>query len=176
MMRMSVKKLKKIGDPETLLCRAVLINNTLECLRNARNVRPNEMKIETCYDHNKIDTPIHSKYSAEEEQILRSILLPIPTPITPITNREDGYDINDSEDVVPGISNDKNSIVERLMNSFQSISNGRISGSREESETVQEKSSEEEKSNLNIQNEISLSYSSVVFDKFSNNIQNLITV
>ena len=115
MMRMSVKKLKKIGDPETLLCRAVLINNTLECLRNARNVRPNEMKIETCYDHNKIDTPIHSNYSEEEELILSSIQLPLP--ITHI--REDGYR-DDSENVVPVIelsntSEEKDSIVERLL-------------------------------------------------------------
>ena len=121
MMRMSVKKLKKIGDPETLLCRAVLINNTLECLRNARNVRPNEMKIETCYDHNKIDTRIHSNYSQEEEQILSSIRL--PSPITHI--REESYS-NDSEDLVTDIelsnySDDKDSIVERLLSSIPSV-------------------------------------------------------
>merc|ERR1719244_1352141 len=40
MMRMSQKKLRKIGDPENLLHRAVLINNTLECIRLPAPITP----------------------------------------------------------------------------------------------------------------------------------------
>merc|ERR1712179_254663 len=38
MMRMSQKKLRKIGDPENFLLRAVLINNTLECVRKSESI------------------------------------------------------------------------------------------------------------------------------------------
>ena len=71
MMRMSVKKLKKIGDPEALLCKAVLINNTLECLRN---VRPGD----SSYNYSTIHTIAQSKYSLEDEELLSSLVLPLP--------------------------------------------------------------------------------------------------
>ena len=45
MMRMSVKKLKNIRDPESLLYKAVLINNTLESLRNTWNTKSIEMGV-----------------------------------------------------------------------------------------------------------------------------------
>merc|ERR1712203_321689 len=80
MMRMSLKKLRKIGDPENLLHRAVLINNTLECVRKSES-------IENTGSPCKMNTYDHSNYSPEEEQILNSIRL--PAPITPISDTQD---------------------------------------------------------------------------------------
>merc|ERR1712062_210909 len=80
MMRMSLKKLRKIGDPENLLHRAVLINNTLECIRKSES-------IENTGSPYKMNTYDHSNYSPEEEQILNSIRL--PAPITPISDTQD---------------------------------------------------------------------------------------
>merc|ERR1712168_1736730 len=80
MMRMSLKKLRKIGDPENLLHRAVLINNTLECVRKSES-------IENTGSPCKMNTYDHSNYSPEEEQILNSIRLPVP--ITPINDTQD---------------------------------------------------------------------------------------
>merc|ERR1711970_303616 len=80
MMRMSLKKLRKIGDPENLLHRAVLINNTLECVRKSESM---ENTGSPC----KMNTYDHSNYSPEEEQILNSIRL--PAPITPISDAQD---------------------------------------------------------------------------------------
>merc|ERR1712062_476421 len=80
MMRISLKKLRKIGDPENLLHRAVLINNTIECVRKSES-------IENTGSPCKINTYDHSNYSPEEEQILNSIRL--PAPITPISDTQD---------------------------------------------------------------------------------------
>ena len=77
MMRMSVKKLKNIRDPESLLYKAVLINNTLESLRNTWNTKSIEIDNKMSNNCINADTLTHSKYSAEEEQILNRILLPI---------------------------------------------------------------------------------------------------
>merc|ERR1719474_1056319 len=77
---MSLKKLRKIGDPENLLLRAVLINNTLECVRKSES-------IENTGSPCKMNTYDHSNYSPEEEQILNSIRL--PAPITPISDAQD---------------------------------------------------------------------------------------
>merc|ERR1712128_60267 len=76
MMSLSLKKLRKIGDPEKLLHRAVLINNTLDCMRNGGMA---------CKKESSIDTYAASNYSTEEEQILSSIHL--PPPITPISDQ-----------------------------------------------------------------------------------------
>merc|ERR1712203_830823 len=59
MMRMSQKKLRKIGDPENLLHRAVLINNTLECIRKSES-------IENTGSPCKMNTYDHSNYSPED--------------------------------------------------------------------------------------------------------------
>merc|ERR1712062_720188 len=85
MMRMSQKKLRKIGDPENLLHRAVLINNTLECIRKSES-------IENTGSPCKMNTYDHSTHSPEEEQILNSIRL--PAPITPISDTQDISDDN----------------------------------------------------------------------------------
>merc|ERR1711942_30184 len=85
MMRMSLKKLKKIGDPENLLHRAVLINNTLEYVRKSESI---ENTGSAC----KMNTYDHSNYSPEEEQILNSIRLPVP--ITPISDAHDVIEDN----------------------------------------------------------------------------------
>merc|ERR1711970_929635 len=88
MMRMSLKKLRKIGDPENLLHRAVLINNTLECVRKSES-------IENTGSPCKMNTYDHSNYSPEEEQILNSIRLPVP--ITPISDNEDYLENKDNK-------------------------------------------------------------------------------
>merc|ERR1712106_956331 len=81
MVRMSLKKLRKIGDPEKLLHRAVLINNTLDCMRNGGNI---ENTGPDCRKESSINTYAASNYSTEEENILSSIQL--PPPVTPISN------------------------------------------------------------------------------------------
>merc|ERR1712150_388266 len=80
MIRISLKKLRKIGHPENLLHRVVLINNTLECVRKSES-------IENTGSPCKMNTYDHSNYSPEEEQILNSIRL--PAPITPISDVHD---------------------------------------------------------------------------------------
>merc|ERR1712062_716284 len=80
MIRISLKKLRKIGRPENLLHRVVLINNTLECVRKSEII---EKTGSPC----KMNTYDHSNYSPEEEQILNSIRL--PAPITPISDTQD---------------------------------------------------------------------------------------
>ena len=80
---MTVKKLKKIKDPETLLHKAVLMNNILECMRNYQNIDIQR----------NIDADTHSNYSQDEEEILRRIRLPHPR--TPISD----HSFNEEEEV-----------------------------------------------------------------------------
>merc|ERR1712107_64706 len=62
MIRMSIRKLKKLGDPETgKLCKAVLINNTLESVKNSS-------LLHSCHVQ-----PSH--YSSDEERILSNVRL-----------------------------------------------------------------------------------------------------
>ena len=63
MIKMSIKKLKKIGDPESLLCRAVLINNTLESVKRKKYSVPQQ-------------TLERSQYNEDEERILNKVILP----------------------------------------------------------------------------------------------------
>ena len=70
MIKMSLKKLKKIGDPETLLCRAVLINNTLETVKSAKS--PGEVR-------GMLEGPgslERSQYNEDELKILNKVILP----------------------------------------------------------------------------------------------------
>ena len=60
MIRLSVRKLRRLGDPESLLRRAVLINNTLESARAAVPLLPNL-------------TAQQSSYTMEEEQIIAGV-------------------------------------------------------------------------------------------------------
>ena len=108
MIRMSVKKLKKIGDPETLLSRAVLINNTLECLRNTSIIKAYESKRETCHNNNIKDSFAQSAYSTEEEQVLNRIKL--PRDVTHLTR--DMVNINDG---VAEQSDEQDSVVDQLL-------------------------------------------------------------
>ena len=66
MMRMSVKKLKNIRDPESLLYKAVLINNTLESLRNTWNTKSIEM--DNKMSNNCINTDIlHTQNTVQKK-------------------------------------------------------------------------------------------------------------
>merc|ERR1711872_557766 len=80
LMRMSLKKRRKIGDPENHLHRAVLLNNTIEFVRKLGSTE----KSESVCDLNEYDT---SHYSLDEEEIFNSIRL--PAPITPISDAQD---------------------------------------------------------------------------------------
>merc|ERR1711862_605890 len=128
MMRMSLKKLRKIGDPENLLHRAVLINNTLEYVRKSES---NEDTGSAC----KMNTYDHSNYSPEEEQILNSIRLPVP--ITPISDAHDvtednnenkdnnwDFDVNYSLRTLPNTITD--------FTKYEHSTNSDISGSNEQ--------------------------------------------
>merc|ERR1712147_202237 len=108
MIRMSVKKLKKIGDPETLLSRAVLINNTLECLRNTSSIKANESKGETCQNNNQKDSFAQSAYSTEDEQVLSRIQL--PCDLTHLTG-----DMTNINDEVSEQSDEHDSVVDQLL-------------------------------------------------------------
>ena len=66
MIRLSIRKLKKLGDPESGLCRAVLINNTLETVK--RNSSSSSMT-------NSFDVEQRSQYTSEEERILANVRL-----------------------------------------------------------------------------------------------------
>merc|ERR1711874_372632 len=105
MIKMSLKKLKKIGDPETLLCRAVLINNTLETVKSAQS--PGEARLMSDGSLER------SQYNEDELKILNKVILPhcdspglslhdnkgrlwsynntisLPEPITPLSDDED---------------------------------------------------------------------------------------
>ena len=102
MMRMSLKKLRKIGDPEKLLHRAVLINNTLDCIRNDGMA---------CKNESSINTYAASNYSTEEEQILNSIQL--PPPITPIS--EEAFKEENSEVKGDMVDNSDDGVMECLL-------------------------------------------------------------
>merc|ERR1711953_330645 len=107
MIKMSLKKLKKIGDPETLLCRAVLINNTLETVKSTKS--PGE-------ERGMLDGSLErSQYNEDELKILNKVILPphcdspalslhddkggvsssynntisLPEPITPLSDDEE---------------------------------------------------------------------------------------
>ena len=65
MIRLSIRKLKKLGDPESGLCKAVLINNTLETVkRNSSSSMTNSFDVEQ-----------RSQYTSEEERILANVRL-----------------------------------------------------------------------------------------------------
>merc|ERR1711892_372140 len=92
-MKMSLKKLNKIGESASLLQQVVVISNTVEYLRRSGDTRTSASKKES-----SINTYAVSNYSTEEEQILSSIHL--PPPITPISDQtfEFEEDIIDSSD------------------------------------------------------------------------------
>ena len=101
MIKMSLKKLKKIGDPESsLLCRAVLINNTLETVRSKK-----------FHGDWRSPGPVtsleRSQYDEDEQRILNKVTLPsylsdnkgsawsgystvaLPTPLSPLSDDEE---------------------------------------------------------------------------------------
>ena len=82
-MKMSSKKLKKMKDPECLLYRTVLINNTVKLLKSHKT--NTDTKLPDTYRQFSEDYHNCSKYSPEEEMILNSIQL--PDLITPISDR-----------------------------------------------------------------------------------------
>merc|ERR1712243_309155 len=128
MMRMSLKKLRKIGDPENLLHRAVLINNTLECVRKSESI---EDTGSAC----KMNTYDHSNYSPEEEQILNSIRLPVP--ITPISDAHDVTEDN-NENKDNGVNSDVECLLRTLPNTvtdftkYETSTNSDISGRKDQ--------------------------------------------
>merc|ERR1712050_760940 len=79
-LRMCVKKLKKISDPESKLCKAVLINNTLQSLKNCDDIRlQNENKdVDGVMDCPKIEPQAPKKSNFSPEDILSEIVLPPP--------------------------------------------------------------------------------------------------
>merc|ERR1711892_913672 len=108
MMRMSLKKLKKLGDPETGLHRAVLINNTLDCMRSDGT---NEDTGPVCKKESSVTNYAVSNYSTEEEQILNSIHL--PNPITPISDEGFNQEHNEAENNI--MDNRCDSVMECLI-------------------------------------------------------------
>jgi len=82
-MKISAKKLRKIKDPECLLYRTVLINNTVDLLKSHKT--NTDTKLPDSYGQFNEDYQNCSKYSPEEEMILNSIQL--PDLITPISDR-----------------------------------------------------------------------------------------
>ena len=129
MMRMSLKKLRKIGDPENLLHRAVLINNTLDYVRKSES---NEDTGSAC----KMNTYDHSNYSPEEEQILNSIRLPVP--ITPISDAHDVTEDNNENKDNGGNNSDVECLLRTLPDTvtdttkYETNTNNQISGRKDQ--------------------------------------------
>merc|ERR1712106_314160 len=111
MVRRSLKKLRKIGDPEKLLHRAVLINNTLDCMRNGGT---NENTGPACRKESSINTYAASNYSTEEDHILNSIQL--PPHITPISDDIIKQDNSEAEKEMK--DNRGDSVMEHLLNAI----------------------------------------------------------
>merc|ERR1711862_957916 len=130
MMRMSLKKLRKIGDPENLLHRAVLINNTLDYVRKSES--NNEDSGSAC----KMNTYDHSNYSPEEEQILNSIRLPVP--ITPISDAHDVTEDNNENKDNGGNNSDVECLLRTLPDTvtdttkYETNTNNQISGRKDQ--------------------------------------------
>ena len=125
MMRMSVKKLKNIRDPESLLYKAVLINNTLESLRKTWNIKHIEMDNKMSNNCINADTLTHSRYSAEEEQILNRTLLPIHSINVPSISELHNTRYNETSMVKQISSEDEIKTVEN----YENIEEGKNSGS-----------------------------------------------
>ena len=129
MMRMSLKKLRKIGDPENLLHRAVLINNTLDYVRKSESI---ENTGSAC----KMNTYDHSNYSPEEEQILNSIRLPVP--ITPISDAHDVTEDNNENKDNGGNNSDVECLLRTLPDTatdttkYETSTNNQISGRKDQ--------------------------------------------
>jgi len=76
-LRMCVKKLKKISDPESKLCQAVLINNTLQSLKNFEDIKLQNGKKSVDKMMETLPTaPNQPGFSPED--ILSEIVLPPP--------------------------------------------------------------------------------------------------
>ena len=76
MVKLCIRKLQNIDDPETFLCRSVLINNTLKNLQIIqKEAKLRKMKLETEDNLKSIDQA-ESEYSTEE--ILNDIDMPAP--------------------------------------------------------------------------------------------------
>jgi hypothetical protein len=135
MIRMSVKKLKNIRDPESSLYKAVLINNTLESLRNTWNTKSIEMDNKMSNNYINTDTLTHSEYSAEEEQILNRIMLPIndhsldKQPILKLYNDTSMVKQISSEDEIKTVENYENIEEKEISSSNLQIVNFKESSS-----------------------------------------------
>ena len=133
MIRMSVRKLKKIGDPESLLCRAVLINNTLETVKNYNSfhscnversqyshaeemilntvripsVQQNHDSMYTNYCSQSVSDTTHIVTDNKETLSLSSTIT-LPEPISPLSDDEDSYNIIEDHTTI----NNKNSCLQ----------------------------------------------------------------
>ena len=127
MMRMSVKKLKNIRDPESLLYKTVLVNNTLERLRNTWNTKSIEMDNKMSNNCINTYTLTHSRYSAEEEQILNRTLLPVNDHNIDVASNSELHNTNYNEtSTVEQISSEDE--IETVEN-YENIEEKEISGS-----------------------------------------------
>merc|ERR1711970_1334914 len=79
-LKLCVEKLKKISDPESKLCKAVLINNTLQSLKNCDDIRlQNENKdVGGAVNCSKIEPTARKNSNFSPEDILSEIVLPPP--------------------------------------------------------------------------------------------------
>merc|ERR1719278_788287 len=81
---MCVQKLRDIDDPETVLCRAVLINNTFRTLKTAqraiiRNARRRALERKESTDEEEEEEKGEKEKEEEEEEI--TITPPAPEPL-----------------------------------------------------------------------------------------------
>merc|ERR1719225_101228 len=83
---MCVQKLRDIDDPETVLCRAVLINNTFRTLKTAqraimRNARRRVLERKESSEEEDEDEEKGEKEKGEEEEDEITITPPAPEPL-----------------------------------------------------------------------------------------------
>merc|ERR1712012_950205 len=99
MIRMSIRKLKKLGDPETgKLCKAVLINNTLESVKNSSllhscHVQPSHYSSdeERILSNVRLQPAVDNLKSVDKEEFCLSspVISNLPDPIGPLSDDED---------------------------------------------------------------------------------------
>merc|ERR1719400_81 len=82
---MCVQKLRDIDDPETVLCRAVLINNTFRTLKTAqraiiRNARRRALERKESTDEEEEEEEKGEKEKEEEEEEEEEITITPPAP------------------------------------------------------------------------------------------------
>lgn len=104
-LKMCVQKLRDIDDPETVLCRAVLINNTFKTLKYAqrRLLKKSEVKRRAVHDSaydNEADVEGDENSNSDEEVTMKQNVTSMPTlDEANVPSSENTYENNDIDEL-----------------------------------------------------------------------------